>query len=83
MFIQLATDPTFWADNESQLKEDEQIARALQESLNIESPPPIGNRNGNVSGNVIGNGNGNGNFYQPIPFPYSTSFRYKSLLCRL
>ncbi|KAJ0747751.1 putative transcription factor interactor and regulator LIM family [Helianthus annuus] len=50
-----------------QLKEDEQLARALQESLKVESPPRhrYGNRNGN----------GNGNMYQPIPFPYSTGFR--------
>lgn len=52
-------------DNEFQLEEDEQLARAIQESLNIESPPQHGN----------GNGNGNGNIYQPIPFPYSTGFR--------
>ena len=48
------------------MEEDEQLARAIQESLNIESPPQHGN------------GNGNGNIYQPIPFPYSTGFRYKS-----
>ncbi|CAH1454386.1 unnamed protein product [Lactuca virosa] len=49
--------------DDSQLKEDEQLARALQESLKVESPP----RNRHV--------NGNGNIYQPIPFPYSTGFR--------
>lgn len=53
--------------DDSQLKEDEQLARALQESLKVESPP----RNRHVNGN----GNGNGNIYQPIPFPYSTGFR--------
>lgn len=57
------------AENESQLKEDEQLAKALQESLNVESPPQYGNRNG------ITNMNGNGNLYHPIPFPYSTGFR--------
>ncbi|CAL5332307.1 hypothetical protein CsSME_00013744 [Camellia sinensis var. sinensis] len=46
-------------DNESQLKEDEQLAKAIQESLNVESPPR----------------HVNGNIYQPIPFPYSTGFR--------
>lgn len=56
-------------DFESQMKEDEQLARALQESLNYESPPQIENRGGN------GNGNGSGNFYQPIPFSYSVGFR--------
>ncbi|KAL6995627.1 hypothetical protein U1Q18_005762 [Sarracenia purpurea var. burkii] len=47
-------------DNESQLKEDEQFAKALQESLNVESPPRYGN------GNVI---------YQPLSFPSITGFR--------
>ncbi|KAM7521079.1 hypothetical protein LguiB_020041 [Lonicera macranthoides] len=46
-------------DDESQLKEDEQLARALQESLNVESPPRHGNRNGNGNGNRNRNGNGN------------------------
>ncbi|XP_028120706.1 protein DA1-related 1-like isoform X2 [Camellia sinensis] len=46
-------------DNESQLKEDEQLAKAIQESLNVESSPR----------------HVNGNIYQPIPFPYSTGFR--------
>ncbi|KAK4348761.1 hypothetical protein RND71_031516 [Anisodus tanguticus] len=58
-------------DSESQLKEDEQLARALQESLNVESPPQHISRNDHGSGN----GYGNGNFYHPIPFPYSASFR--------
>lgn len=66
-------------DNESQLKEDEQLAKALQESLNVESPPRYGNGNGygnrNINVNVNGTGNGSGNIYQPIPFPYSTGFR--------
>ncbi|KAM0044051.1 putative transcription factor interactor and regulator LIM family [Helianthus debilis subsp. tardiflorus] len=77
--------------DDSQLKEDEQLARALQESLKIESPSRYRNKNrnrngnvnvnghGNVNVNVNGNGhvnvNGNGNLYQPIPFPYSTGFR--------
>ncbi|XP_059279201.1 protein DA1-like isoform X1 [Lycium ferocissimum] len=65
------------ADSESQLKEDEQLARALQESLNVESPPQHVSRNDHGSGNGYGNANvnGNGNFYHPIPFPYSASFR--------
>lgn len=52
---------THWIDDESQLKEDEQLARALQESLNVESPPRHGNRNRNGNGNRNRNGNGNGN----------------------
>ncbi|XP_019174753.1 PREDICTED: protein DA1-like [Ipomoea nil] len=63
-------------DSELQLSEDEQLARALQESLNVESPPAWhGNRNDTGRGSGYGNGNGNGHFYQPIPFPYATSFR--------
>lgn len=61
-------------DFESQMKEDEQLARALQESLTYESPPQIGNRVGNGNGN--GNGSGSGNYYQPVPFSYSVGFRY-------
>ncbi|GMP81177.1 hypothetical protein CsSME_00035972 [Camellia sinensis var. sinensis] len=49
-------------DNEYQLKDDEQLAKAIQESLNVESPPQYPQY-------------GNENIYQPIPFPYSTGFR--------
>ncbi|KVH98371.1 Protein of unknown function DUF3633 [Cynara cardunculus var. scolymus] len=52
-----------WSDDDSQLKEDEYLARALQESLKV-GPPP---RNRNV--------NQNGNVRQPMSFPYSTGFR--------
>ncbi|POO03179.1 Protein DA1-like [Trema orientale] len=74
-------------DNDSQLQEDEQLARALQESLNVESPPGYGNGYGNAYGNGSGNGNGNGsgygygygygnaNSYQPIPVYYPTGYR--------
>ncbi|XP_062101339.1 protein DA1 isoform X2 [Humulus lupulus] len=68
-------------DNDSQLQEDEQLARALQESLNVESPPRYENGGGYGNGNGIGYGNSNGsgsdygnangygntNSYQPIP----------------
>ncbi|XP_024973458.1 protein DA1-related 1-like [Cynara cardunculus var. scolymus] len=50
-------------NDDSQLKEDEYLARALQESLKV-GPPP---RNRNV--------NQNGNVRQPMSFPYSTGFR--------
>ncbi|EEF52519.1 zinc ion binding protein, putative [Ricinus communis] len=40
-------------NNENQLEEDEQLARAIQEILNVESPPRYGYG--------YGNGNGNGN----------------------
>ncbi|KAH7848113.1 hypothetical protein Vadar_033963 [Vaccinium darrowii] len=46
-------------DNESQLKEDEQLAKAIQDSWNVESPTHYGH----------------GNRHQPIPSPYSTGFR--------
>lgn len=49
-------------DNESQLKEDEQLAKAIQDSWNVESPTRYGH----------------GNRHQPIPSPYSTGFRYRS-----
>ncbi|KAK4390643.1 protein DA1, partial [Sesamum angolense] len=64
-------------DSEPQLEEDEQLARALQESLNVESPPESGSRNDSAIGNGYGNGYGYGSdsLYQPIPFPYSTSLR--------
>ncbi|CAL5418195.1 unnamed protein product [Camellia sinensis] len=52
----------FVLDNEYQLKDDEQLAKAIQESLNVESPPQYPQY-------------GNENIYQPIPFPYSTGFR--------
>ncbi|KAJ4964727.1 hypothetical protein NE237_016576 [Protea cynaroides] len=46
-------------DSGSHLEEDEQLARALQESLNVESPPRYEN----------------GDTFHPIPFPFSTGFR--------
>nr|GME10185.1 protein DA1 isoform X1 [Ipomoea batatas] len=63
-------------DGESQLNEDEQLARALQESLKVESPPWQGNQNCGWPGY----GYGNWNFYQPLPlpFPYATNY---SLIC--
>lgn len=56
-------------DFDSQLEEDEQLARAIQESLNVESPPRYGN--GNAHPPQYGNGNthpphyGNGNTHPP------------------
>lgn len=47
------------SENESHLEEDEQLARALQESLNVESPP-----------------HENGHNYHPLPFVFSSGFRY-------
>lgn len=62
---------TIGSDNQYQLEEDEQLARAIQESLNVESPM------------VRGNGHspfpyGNGHTHQPVPFSYSTGYRYDS-----
>ncbi|CAI0435357.1 unnamed protein product [Linum tenue] len=57
--------------DESQLQEDEQLARALQESLNIESPPapppPPQYRNPNAYHP--------GNIYQPAPVHFPMGFR--------
>lgn len=47
-------------NKESRLEEDEQLARALQESLNTESPPRHDNRNS----------------YNPFPFFFSSGHRY-------
>ncbi|XP_021820996.1 protein DA1-like isoform X3 [Prunus avium] len=72
---------------DSQLEEDEQLARALQESLNVESPPQHGNGNTYQPSTPpqYGNGNtyqpipppryGNGNTYQPIPMYYPMGSR--------
>ncbi|KAJ8762152.1 hypothetical protein K2173_007305 [Erythroxylum novogranatense] len=51
-------------DKETQLQEDEQLARALQDSLNVESPPQYGH------GNAY-----QGNIYQPIPVHFPMGFR--------
>ncbi|GMH17518.1 hypothetical protein Nepgr_019359 [Nepenthes gracilis] len=48
-------------DQESQLKEDEQLARDLQESLNTHSPPRYEY--------------GNGNMIKPISIPYPSGYR--------
>ncbi|XP_051123610.1 protein DA1-like [Andrographis paniculata] len=66
-------------DSEQQLEEDERIARALQERLNIEPPPEPEGRSDAGAGNVYGNGYvpgyGNDALYQPVPYPYYTTFR--------
>ncbi|KAL3639238.1 hypothetical protein CASFOL_017145 [Castilleja foliolosa] len=68
-------------DSEPVLEEDEQLARALQESLNAESPPETRSQNDSVTGNGYENGygyghdHGNDSLYQPTHFPYSTGFR--------
>ncbi|GFQ04221.1 protein da1, partial [Phtheirospermum japonicum] len=68
-----------WIDSEPELEEDEQLARALQESLNVESPPESRSQNDSVTGNGYENGygheHGNDSLYQPIHFPYLTGFR--------
>ncbi|XP_050215833.1 protein DA1 [Mercurialis annua] len=66
--------------NENQLEEDELLARAIQESLNVESPPQYGYGHNYGYGNRSGNGNGNGNAYQgnvyhPTPAYIPTGFR--------
>jgi hypothetical protein len=51
-------------DHKSQLEEDEQLARAIEESLNLESPPKHGNDNNN------------NNMYQPIQY-FPMGYRYE------
>lgn len=63
-----------WIGFDSQLEEDEQLARALQESLNVESPPQHGN--GNTYQPSTPPQYGNGNTYQPIPMYYPMGSRY-------
>ena len=61
--FELISFSKFWVDRDSQLEDDEQLARALQESLNlenVESPPPR-----------YGHGNG----YQPMPMYYPLGSR--------
>ncbi|KAJ6675715.1 PROTEIN DA1-LIKE [Salix viminalis] len=58
-------------DNEIQVKDDEQLAKALQESLNVESSPRYGN-------GILQYGNGipyQGNTYQPYPVHFPMGFR--------
>lgn len=71
-------------EKEPRLQDDEQLARALQESLIVDSRPEPWSRNDTGNGYGYGSGYdyehgygyGNDNLYQPISFPYSTSFRY-------
>ncbi|CAN1163768.1 Protein DA1 [Linum perenne] len=55
-------------DTQTQLQEDEQLARALQESLTVESPPHPSPHYKNPN---IHPGNG----YQPVPVHFSMGFR--------
>ncbi|CAM8921866.1 unnamed protein product [Rhodiola kirilowii] len=48
-------------DNDSYLEEDEQLAKALQESLNVESPPRPRHDNGSI--------------FPPFPFVFPTGYR--------
>ena len=66
------------------LDEDEQLARAIQESLNVESPPrphenasPPRARENSAHPRARENGNANGgNSYQQLPFMFSSGFRF-------
>ncbi|XP_020591089.1 protein DA1-related 1-like isoform X2 [Phalaenopsis equestris] len=71
-------------DTGSHLEEDEQLARALQESMNVASPPredgylpSLGNDHPGFieDGQSHSRENGHMNLYQPIPFVYSSGFR--------
>ncbi|XP_042006543.1 protein DA1-like [Salvia splendens] len=71
------------AEKEPQLDDGEQLARALQESLVIDSQPESWSRNdtgngygyGYGYGTGVGYGYGDDNFYQPVTIPYFTSLR--------
>jgi hypothetical protein len=79
-------------DKDTHLEEDELLARAIQESLNIESPPrrnggntyhlprePGTTNGGNTYQPPRENGTANGgNAYQPLPFMFSSGFRFIS-----
>lgn len=52
--LELICFSNFLIDHDSQLEDDEQLALAMQESLNVESPPRYGY----------------GNIYQPAPVYY-------------
>lgn len=54
-------------DNRSHLEDDEMLAKALQESLNVESPSSENGHNYHP--------NANGNFYHPMPYFIYTGFR--------
>ncbi|CAA0831601.1 Protein DA1 [Striga hermonthica] len=60
-------------DSEQHIEEDEQLARALQESLSVESPPESLSQNDSFTGNGYENGYGyeNESLYQPIYFPHT------------
>lgn len=75
----------FWCswcgtEKEPQLDDSEQLARALRESLVIDSQLESWSRNDTVNGYGYGTGveygYGNDNFYQPVTIPYYTSLRY-------
>lgn len=67
-------------EKEPQLDDGEQLARALRESLVIDSQPESWSRNDTGNGYGYGTGveygYGNDNLYQPITIPYFTSLRY-------
>ncbi|KAK6939522.1 Zinc finger, LIM-type [Dillenia turbinata] len=62
-------------DKKYQLEEDEQLARAMQESLNAESPPRYGNGTLHQPIPYPPPRYGNRTLHQPIPYPTSTGFR--------
>lgn len=61
-----------WVDKKSQLEEDEQLAQAIQESLNVDSPPRHGNGHFPYP---YGNPYGLGQAFQPMPMYYTTGYR--------
>ncbi|XP_051150074.1 protein DA1-like isoform X2 [Andrographis paniculata] len=58
-----------------QVEDDERLARALQESLIIESQPGPSSNNGYSFGNGYGYSHGSDYLYQPLNIPYPSNFR--------
>lgn len=56
--------PEMLSDNDSYLEEDEQLAKALHESLNVDSPPR----------------HDSGRFFPRFPFVFPTGYRYFTIL---
>ncbi|GER47918.1 hypothetical protein STAS_25063 [Striga asiatica] len=69
-------------DSELHIEEDEQLARALEESLNVESPPESRSQNDSVTGNGYEDGYGyeNESLYQPIYFPHSVGSGFRTYI---
>ncbi|KAK4771020.1 hypothetical protein SAY87_031552 [Trapa incisa] len=62
------------ADTKSQMEEDEQLARAIMESLSVDSPPHH-HRNGHITYPYGSNPYGSNQAFQPMPMYYPPGYR--------